>query len=150
MNVYEDHGLENENLPFIFNEISALPNIYPITSCNWHENAEFFQITDGGGIVSCDGQLISVESGDVVSLNSNRVHSCSTSSGMSFRYLIVDRAFCIANGFDTNAIRFDIHIKDDQINAAFDEIAAAYNIAEDEPYRILKIRTAILKFMSLL
>lgn len=150
MKVYEDHGLENKDLPFIFDEKTALPNKYPITSCNWHENAEFFQITDGSGTVSCDGHLISVKSGDLISFNSNRVHSCSTENGMQFRYLIVDRAFGIANGFDTNAIHFDIHINSEDINNIFNEIASAYKMSEDEPYRTLQIRTAVLKLMNCL
>ena len=149
MNVYEDHRLENKNLPFIFNETKALPIHSTISSCNWHENVEFFQITDGCGTVSCNGQLLRVKKGDVVCFSTNRLHSYETDSmGMSFRYIIVDRAFCIANGFDTNEIAFELHINDEKISAILEEISEGYKMDQSEPYRTLQIRTAVLALMN--
>ena len=117
MNVYEDHRLENKNLPFIFNETKALPIHSTISSCNWHENVEILFITDGSGIVRIEDVELPVKEGDLAIINANHIHDIYSKEYMRYACLIVDRTFFLQNGVDSNDLHFRSVLRDDGLYA---------------------------------
>ena len=151
MSYYEIHELEKCELPFIFREVVYSHLRVLLNPTHWHENIEIIHIVEGNGIITNNGHVLRVSEGDVVVVNSNHLHTIvADGRPMRFRYLIVDRSFCVMNRFDTNKINFDILIRDESISTALKRIHAIYQIAEEEPYRVLQIRSAILHLMYLL
>ena len=147
MNHYENHNLENEDLPFICKEISG----YPIGNGNWHENIEVICFLEGEGIVLHNGERFPVSKGDTVIINSNCLHGIlSPEKKIIFRYLIVDRSFCIANGFDTGSAAFTTTVRDKEVFALMKELALLYDEGENIPYRTASIRCTVLNMLLIL
>ena len=147
MNNYENHNLKNEKLPFICKEISG----YPIGNENWHENIEVICFLKGEGTVLHNGERFSVSEGDTVIINSNCLHGIlSTQKKITFRYLIVDRSFCIANGFDTSSAVFNTKVRDEEVFTLMKELSLLYNESEEIPYRTASIRCTVLNLLLIL
>jgi len=151
MSHYESHNLEAQDLPFIYNERSVRPSYRTFASFNWHENIEILYISDGRGAISNNGQVLPVTKGDITVINANHLHALSASEGpLLHRYLIVDRAFCLANGFDTNAISFAMRIDDPRVRECMEALHEAYQKPPETPYRTPEIRGIVLTLMTLL
>ncbi len=151
MSQYENHHLEDAPLPFIFKSRSERPTNHRFGSSNWHENIEIIHIIEGDGSISVNGQLLSVCKGDVVMINSNHLHALTGGENRMFhRYLIVDRSFCLANGFDSNKITFEIKIEDERVRKLMNELYSSYELPDDAPYKILTIRSLVLQLLLLL
>lgn len=149
--VYEKHLLKNSRLPFIFNPVTKLLPNHSIGEMNWHENIEILSVTDGSGLIVDDTRHIAVQAGDLVVINTNHLHSVGTSnSSLAYRYLIVDRAFCLANGFDTAQICFQEHFRDETISCLIEQIAEEYKNLSQSEYGIPAIRSLILQTMTAL
>lgn len=150
MSQYESHNLEENELPFIYREMSILPG-KKLGASNWHENIEILYVVCGGGEISNNGEVIPVAVGDVVVINANHLHAFAThGEKFTYRYLIVDRSFCLANGFDSSALAFDSQIHDSRVSGIMDEIDLAYKMGEGEPYRTLGIRSRVLSLLLIL
>ena len=150
MSKYEKHNLSMKTLPFIFMKTEEKRGSLHFAPSNWHENIELLCILEGSGSVSSNGHILSVARGDIVVLNHNHLHAvASADDGIRYRYLIVDRAFCVENGFDTNRIFFEMKIDDKRLFDLFEELSLAYE-AEEASYRTLNIRTIILSMMRIL
>ena len=151
MSQYENHHLENSPLPFIYNFSSVTQTNHMFGSSNWHENIEIIHITEGDGIISINGQILPVSPDDIVVINSNQLHALSAEKDtMHYRYLIVDRSFCLLNGFDSNLLSYKTKLRDSHITALSDSLHAAYDTAEDTAYRTLSIRCLVSQIMLLL
>ena len=149
MYVYETHRISDPRLPFIFHAKTVLRSNYRSMQPNWHENVEILQILSGSGVLLCDSEQIPVTEGDTVVINTNCLHSFDVApGGISYHCLIVDRAFCIANHFDTNTIRFEERFKDEAIGAAMLALCDEYKTSPDEPHRIPMIRALVLSIMA--
>ena len=149
MYIYETHRIRDPRLPFIFHAKTVLRPNYHSMQPNWHENVEILYILSGSGNLFCDTKQIPVSEGDTVVINANCLHSFETApDGISYHCLIVDRAFCIANHFDTNMIRFEDHFKDESIGTAMLALCDEYKTAPDAPYRIPVIRALVLSIMA--
>ncbi len=148
---YENHHLENSSLPFIYNLGSVRPTKFMLGPSNWHENIEIIHITKGEGLISVNGQPISVRDGDIVVIGTNQLHAVAGGDErMYYRYLIVDRSFCLANGFDSNRIAFQPKISDNQLVALMEKLYLAYEMSDDAEYKTLTIRTVVLQLLLLL
>lgn len=151
MSKYENHDLQKKTLPFIFKEMEARGTELRFGASNWHENVEILHIISGAGAVSNNGKVIPVFEGDTAIIDKNRLHAiASQTHSMKYRYLIVDRSFCIENGFDTNGISFEPKICDGRVTAIFRELIELYALGEGDPYKALSIRTRVLDLMLLL
>ena len=151
MNYYENHNLENKSLPFISRELCVAHVGYGFGKSNWHENVEIIFILSGEGSVFNDGENIDVREDDIIVINSNRLHTLMTKGGkMFYRYLIVDRSFCLENGFDTSSITFDTKISDSEIKNLMRELALLYSEDGNVQYRTPLIRCTVLKIMLIL
>jgi AraC-like DNA-binding protein len=147
MGKYENHNLENEALPFICKEISG----YPIGNGNWHENIEIICILNGEGSVIHNDESFSISAGDIVIINSNCLHGIlSKERKLTFRYLIVDRSFCLSNGIDTSMLSFNTKVRDEEIFDLMHEIAELYEENEDILYRVPSLRCAVLRMLLLI
>ena len=150
MSRYENHKLEDKEIPFIYKQDTILPTKGIPRSSNWHENIELVYVIGGSGIVSNNGHPIHVEKGDVVVINANHLHSLSAiDETLLYRYLIVDRSFCLANCIDSSALSFETHIKDHKLQEIMEELHAAYTTNELQ-YRSLTVRSVVLRIMTLL
>ncbi len=147
MSTYEKHMLENSALPFIFREGAVRQRRNLFGASNWHENIEILFITAGKGAVSNNAQQLEVEPGDIVVINANHLHALGAyGETLCYRYLIVDRSFCLFNHFDTNAISFHALVRDTALGAMGEELARAYDT--NAPYRTLRIRSLVLRIME--
>ena len=110
MSIYETHRISDPCMPCIFHANTVLHPNYHSMQPNWHENVEILQILSGSGVLICDTKRFFVSEGDTVVINTNCLHFFeSVPDGISYHCLITDRAFCIANHFDTNTIIFKEH-----------------------------------------
>ena len=81
-----------------------------------HENVEIIFVTAGEAVVRVDGREIVVREGESVILGMNVLHAVGTYSSAGFYYLIVDRAFCRENYFDTNLLDFELLVRDKRLH----------------------------------
>ena len=151
MSRYENHLLEGSSLPFIYSSGSMRSTNFMFGSSNWHENIEIIHITKGEGLISINGQSMSVRNGDVVVIGPNQLHAlASGDEHIEYRYLIVDHSFCLANGFDSNRNAFQSKINDKQVDTLMKKLHLAYEMPDDAAYRTLTIRTVVLQLLLLL
>lgn len=151
MSYYESHGLQSKALPFIYKERTIKPHALRPNDSNWHENVEILYITQGTGKVCNNGHILNVTKGDILPIDANHLHNLSAEGeGFCFRYLIVDRSFCLENGLDTNAVSFDMKIQDERARVLMEELHAAYGRPASTAYGVLEIRALVLRLMLLL
>ena len=151
MSRYESHNLENQAMPFIYRSFSIQASDFMFGSSNWHENIEILYITDGEGAIANNGNIIRVSKGDAVIVNANHLHSMAAGKcDLHYRCLIIDRAFCISNGVDTNDVLFNPKISDTRVGDIFHKLDSAYIQSSAEYYRTLSIRTLVLNLILLL
>ena len=149
MSKYETHTMKESGLPFILHDtIYHEPRIDEIG--NWHENVEILCFTGGCGTVTCNEQRNSVQSGDIVVLNTNCIHTISCENEIHYYCLIVDRSFCLENLFDTNRICFDTHLRDKEIFHLFEELAFEWESKTGASYRVQTIRAHVQRIMAIL
>lgn len=148
MSHYENHHLEERQLPFIYKAREVRPSSRLFGSSNWHENIEILYIIRGEGAVSNNAQVHPVVEGDIVVINSNHLHTLAAGEAPMFhRYLIVDRSFCLSNGFDTNLISFEAMVSTPRVRALMDRLEEEYQRDVSDPYRTLGIRLTVLELM---
>ncbi len=145
---YETHTMKDPRIPFIFNYMHNRKN-YLSCGCNWHENIEIWLITEGRGIIQNDEEHIPVEAGDIVVINANCLHTISSREAMDYLCLIIDRSFLLANYIESNQIRFDTLIRDEEISRLLKNFGEEY-FAEDKAYRIPSMRAHVLQIVTLL
>ena len=147
MSVYEKHIMNEPRLPFIFHSYNYDLTGVSSSNGNWHENIELLYFTEGRATVRSNELIMNVEAGDIAVINPNCIHDIVAKEKMHFYCLIIDRAFCLANYFDTNLITFSPKVTSPELSALFCEIASEYeNLGS--PYRIQSIRANVLKLMS--
>lgn len=151
MNIYETHVIKNPQLPFIFHcYFQCFPH-RGFGQANWHENIEIILVINGKGTIMSDTDRIAVERGDIVIINTNRLHNfAARDEALAYRCLIVDRSFCLSNHFDTNAIEFDKHFRDAEIERLLNRLTEEYTLPSDTPYRTQTIRATVLEIMAIL
>ena len=151
MSYYESHGLQNKELPFIYKERKIIPTASRSHGSNWHENVEILYVVEGVGEICNNGHALAAAKGDIFPINANHLHSlCAKEKNFCFRYLIVDRAFCMENGLDTNTVSFDMKVESDEARSLMEALHTAYQELESARYGVLEIRTLVLQIMLLL
>jgi len=125
--IYEHHSMSNPLLPFIF-------HTHTKSFTNWHYNPEFLHCISGSGKVYLDNEAIEFSEGDTVVVNSNRLHSISSDSGLVYRCLIVDNAFFEQNGISLDTIRFIPRIHDKNAEILIETIFEHFIMTSDKYY----------------
>lgn len=149
MSVYETHIMTNPSLPFILH-FTHHRQAHTDSIGNWHENIELLFFLDGFGTVTSNEQRFTVQKGDIVVLNTNCIHTISCDREIRYDCLIVDRSFCLANHFDTNEIRFEPYLRDDELFDLLRQLEKEWNGENGECYRVQAIRANVLQIMTLL
>ena len=150
--IYQKQTLSDPKLPFyLFKHHKTLS--HP-GSClqNWHENIELLFFCKGEGEVSIDEQMLRVEAGDIVVINANRIHRVAPAGKgeLDYHCIIIDRAFCLANFFDTNTLSFCPHFKDREMSAEMERLVEWYDLPDDTSFRAQNIRASALRILALL
>lgn len=149
MSVYETHVMKDPQLPFIFHRNTVSSNSARFIPTNWHENVEIIHVIDGQGAAWIDNERIPLCAGDIAVIDPNSLHTFTASDGTLFYdCLIVDRAFCIANHFDTNTIRFQKAIRDVELSRLLGELVSEYTAPLDGAYRVQTVRALVLSIMA--
>lgn len=150
MKSYELHSVKDTRLPFIFHATRMSPNHISSTDGNWHENVEILIIKEGTGVIRLNDRQHNVQSGDIIVANQNVLHKISSVGGMFYYCLIVERSFCVANHFDTNLLRFDEYLHDDEVFSLCCELADEFANKDSNDFSVQMIRAKVLLVMSLL
>jgi AraC-like DNA-binding protein len=150
MSTYETHIMKDPQLPFILHKNTRLraANRSHIHA-NWHENVEILYVTHGSGVITCDTAHHEVSEGDFVVINANCIHAFHTEAPLFiYQCLIVDRAFCLANHFDTNRIRFAPVFRDEEIARLMKCLHDEYTPPYRADFRVQMIRAIVLQIMA--
>ena len=112
MNSYYEHhtALQKDKLcPF---KITMAKHSPFLGECNWHENIEILFVFDGLGSIQYGKEILPLEPGDIIVVNSGALHRASSNCGVGYYVIIIDERFCTENGLDTSNICFDRRFRD--------------------------------------
>ncbi len=143
---YEAQKIQDPSLPFIFHD-TYRPNMPHSQPDNWHENIEILTFVKGTADVSLNERHVTVNAGDTVVVNSNCLHSVSSSAELVYYCLIIDRAFCLQNYFDTSKMVFAELIHDEEVFHKMSLLAKEFG-NEDGEYRTQVIRAHVLEICA--
>ena len=147
MSKHERHILSDGRLPFILHDYRCERGVGAAYS-NWHENLELLYFLEGRAAVTSNDQRIEASAGQIAVINANHIHAITAITPIRYIVLIVDRSFCLANHFDTNAVRFRPLVRDGEIAALLDRLTEEYR--EEGAHRIPLIRARVLTVLALL
>ena len=148
MSKHERHILSDGRLPFILHDYRCERGVGAAYS-NWHENLELLYFLEGRAAVTSNDLRIEVAAGQIAVINANHIHAITAITPIRYIVLIVDRSFCLANHFDTNAVRFRPLLCDGEIAALFDRLTEEYR-EEETAHRVPLIRARVLTIMEIL
>lgn len=147
--VYETHSMDNPLLPFIFHRSFVVTQKHSLP--NWHENIELLQCTGGKGYIQCGVEVYDFSQGDVFVVNANTPHCICSDGSVIYRCLIIDDSFCSANGIPISTLHFQNTIRDEGMNARFEEINTAFDkCRENKPCAVADVRYAVLGLLRAL
>lgn len=143
--IYENHNHVDPELPIIFH-LDTLPRVHDQVLMHYHENIEILYILQGTGIVGCEAKDITVKEGDIVIINSNKLHGIhSTASTLRYYCLIIDKTFCENSHIPIGQILLQDLIQDHHIATAISSIAQEMSIAS--PYYKVAIKSYVLQLL---
>ncbi len=143
---YETHTMKDVRLPFICRETFCAQSGW-LGVGNWHENVEIIFIREGKALIALDDERFAIEKDDIIAISANRLHNIYLAEGeLKYDYLIIDRAFFLANHFDSNHFYFNVPIRDKEIATLLDRFKTYWlSDSAQQPMRIQKIRATALK-----
>ena len=144
---YENHMLENKQLPFIFHydTIRMTEEREYNAFGNWHENPEFLYFTKGSGQVVNNRHNYAVGPGDMAVINSDCFHAVCSDRELEYYCLIVDTGFFRDNGIAIDTVVYENIIKDKKYAKFFKKLMILYT--QKEGCYCAKIRAAVLEFL---
>lgn len=148
MNIYEKHVYNSPELPFIFHTDTRNYKDRDYRDYNWHENIELLCFTYGHGHVRINATEYEVTEGDVIAINSNFLHGFRTSEEMTYRVLIIDRAFLLANYIDVDNLHFSTRFRNDEVRECFELLSNEFTSPSDKPWRTQTIRTLVMRIIT--
>ena len=143
---YEAHIINNKLMPFLYH-IDRVTNVTEGIP-NYHTNIELLFCIEGQGEAICGAQRYAFKPGDIVVINSNVLHSVKSDTYVRYYCLIVDDEFCLSNGIDCSKLRFDTHIKNEEVKNAYNKVCRAF--ASRDKTKITSVRYAVLGLILLL
>ena len=112
---YEKHLLDDPQLPIIFHYLEITP--FPDCSggIHWHESMEILYVTGGNGRILCGLDMVEVQDGDIVVVNSNDLHYVEPlGQGIQYYYLIPDMSITDDFGLDLRSVQFRHRLRSDE------------------------------------
>lgn len=148
MNSYYENHLtikKNKLCPFKLDAANSTADV----PCNWHSNIEILLITDGQGEIQYGKNILPLEKGDTVIVNSGELHRPYSKSGVNYYFIIIDESFCKENGIDTALLRFDERFCDSETERLFLEVVQRYAdySALVSPITTARLRSAVLSLL---
>lgn len=143
---YEEYGNLSDQIPCVFSPCLERTDIIYSQQSNWHENIEIEVCMEGAGYVLLDGIRHSIQTGDIVVVNSNVVHYTGTEQRLVYSCLIIDGSFCRAAGFEHTRLEFETLFRDDIIRELFAEITEITK-TEQDVCRHAKLQIALLNLL---
>ena len=119
------------------------------TVCNWHKNPEFFLITGGKGHIRCGANDYDLTAGDLVVVNSGRLHRIYSKTGIDYLCLIVDEQFCRENGLNIAETVLEENFCDSETERLFLEATALLKHGTEHlsPTKTARVRCAVLQLL---
>lgn len=76
-------------LPLMVHDMETDPRFPERVSCHWHDEIEFLVVTKGQAVVHVDQSSWEANTGDVIFVRPNRLHSASAETGADFSFFAV-------------------------------------------------------------
>lgn len=145
--VHETHIMPDALMPFIFHtDKTSNKRIVP----NWHENIELLCFIEGEGNLKYGTERYPVRAGDVAVINPDVLHMTESGGELIYHCLIIDRAFCEANGIDVLSLHFKEIIADKELFSAFTDTVVSIKAARHEKAGICAVPEARHRVLGLL
>lgn len=158
--IQEQHNMREPGIPFIFHTDTIRKDglfvHYPETGENArnpnglyvhrHENVEFLCCLEGCGILYSDSSTIEMHPGDIVVINSNRIHSVITQSAVKYHCLIVSNEYFKENLIDVENLSFSEKIQDEEAFRLISTLENTYKNRKNT-YFVAENRNVISTFM---
>ena len=144
-NRHEEHIPFVDRLPYSLHSYCRTPAKLTHEH-NWHENLEFHLYLDGNATLLLDGKNFSLGAHDVVAIDSNAIHYCTTVDCFEYRCLIIDTAFLKQMHIDYVNLHFCPVFRDETVERLFDRLWKAHT-APDETYRVAKCTSALIDLL---
>ena len=126
---YELHAYADNQLPIILH-IDATKTFANADFHHWHENIEILFFLDGNASVLLSDSQWVTKPGDMIVINSNRLHSVAAfSDHIRYHCLIVDYNFCSSLGLKPETDCFPSAVKGDAAKNLFQSIIREYQSA---------------------
>lgn len=142
---FETHCFGSRPLPFGFHFDTHARDLKENLSMHWHPNIELLYFTNGSGRVFCGTQDYDVSAGDLFIVNANLPHAIASEELVQYYCLIIDQAFCLENGIDTDNAVFKTLLKERRLSALFEAVIKEYQTPQ--PYKNAGVRAAVLNLM---
>ncbi len=142
---YETHIPSDPLLPFVIHSkmnISAA-HFNPIS--NWHDDLEILNCKAGEGYITMDGKHIRFSAGDTICICPLVIHNVFSNSSVIFTVITPRRDFCLANGIDTDQLKYPERLRDTTLDHLADELEIHYH--STDPLRTAKIRRTMLEII---
>lgn len=121
--IYEQHRHPDPKFPIIFH-YDLLDTYHEKFSMHYHENIEILYFVKGEGYVRCGKNRYDVKVGDIVVINSNELHSVTTTCDeLKYYCLIVDKEFCEESGISVDKLQVKSWIQDEELKSYIETIA---------------------------
>jgi AraC-like DNA-binding protein/quercetin dioxygenase-like cupin family protein len=97
------HG--NNLFPLEVHEIETDIRLRERIGCHWHEELEFLVVTEGGADFHIDAGSCRVSAGELLFVNSNRLHSATSIGNMPCRFFAVVFSPALLSGYASDSIQ---------------------------------------------
>ncbi len=145
--VFEDiFSKDKESKTFSFHSSSVQ---HSTNSPNWHSAVEFLYFSEGEGTVYINTTTYEVKKGDIIFVNSKRIHQISTPKKFIVNCLIVSKTFLEHNGFDMSKTTYQEFIRDKEMESLFTDFINQYRETKDDFYQ-KSVKYAILRLFIFL
>jgi len=143
---YETRNFLHTALPFSFHKdrITKADQHY----VHKHREIEILIPREGKGLAISDLTCHKMTVGDILVINSNRVHYTVSDSSVSYDCIIVDNEFLSSNGVDISSVIFDERFCDDDVMLLVDRMNQEWS--RYDPYRNPSLRAILLEIMVIL
>lgn len=135
----ETHMLSHRALPFVFHTDCVINS--PQHHANKHKELEILMCISGSGTVYSDMKPISLKTGEMAVINTNRIHYTTTENEFRYHCLIVDNDFLYSIGIDTDEICFEDKISSSCFADLFDKISTEWH--RDDKFRSVIVKSIV-------
>ena len=143
---YEYHQIRDPDFPIIFHQ-ETLNYEESGVLAHWHENIELLWFVDGRGAVVIDSVRVEAGPGELVMIDSNRLHRIfALSAACCYYCLIVDKAFCERFGIPVGEARLKTSADSGRLRGLYGAIAS--EMAQKQPHYKAAVLAGVLALLA--